>query len=248
MDTVRQFSEVPIELVKASLFSEDAVERIKASLPAGSDQRRLDLLPLILAEWSVHYLPEHLSRESCGTVRKRFASLLKLGKRANELRQALDETDPRARTWIALEMAREQGSSSSLEKVAEIEERLTQESDFHNNLAAATTKLTEEKPPSLGSRNIRAYLVMMDLAAIFEWLTYRKATREVDRICGKETGPFWDFVATVWPSVFGKGLSGLPSAIKNWAQARSLYGEASQLLMDIAMHHPAWGIFNTTPQ
>src|SRR5262249_6230950 len=161
--------------------------------------------------WSVHYLPEHLSRESCATVRKRFASILKLGKRAKEFRQSLDATDPRARAWIALVMAREQGSLSSLEKVAEIEEQLTQERDFHSNLAAATTKLMEEKPPSLRSRNIRAYLVMMDLAAIFEWLTYRKATREVDRNCGKETGPFWDFAATVWPSVFGKGLSGLPS-------------------------------------
>src|SRR5262249_23720136 len=156
----------------------------------------------------VHYLPEHLSRESCATVRKRFASLLKAGKRANEFRQALAATDPPARAWIALVMAREQESLSSLEKVAEIEERLVQESDFRNNLAAATTKLMEEKPPSLGSRNIRPYLVMMDLAAIFEWLTYRKATREVDRNCGKETGPFWDFVATVWPLVFGKGLSG----------------------------------------
>jgi hypothetical protein len=247
MDTVRQFSEVPIELVRASLFSEDAVERIKGSLPAGSDQRRLDLLPLILAEWSVHHLPEHLSRESSATVRKRFASLLKAGKRANEFRQALDATDQRGRAWIALEMAREQGSLSGREKVAEIEEQLIQQGDFLNNLAAATTKLMEYKPPR-DSRNIRAYLVMMDLAAIFEWLTYRKATREVDRICGKETGPFWDFVATVWPSVFGKGLSGLPSAIKNWAKLRSLYGEASQLLRNIAMHHPAWGIFNTTPQ
>jgi hypothetical protein len=248
MDTVRQFSEDAIELIKASLFSEDAVERIKASLPVGSDQRRLDLLPLILAEWAVHHLPEHLSRESSATVRKRFASLLKVGKRANELRQAIDATDQRGRAWIAVEMAREQGNLSDLEKVAEIEERLIQQSDFLNNLAAATTKLMEKKPPSRGSRNIRAYLVMMDLAAIFEWLTDRKATREVDRICGKETGPFWDFVATVWPSVFGKGLSGLPSAIKNWAELRSLYGEASQLLRNIAMHHPAWGIFSTTRQ
>src|SRR5262245_12509241 len=241
MDTVPQANEDTVHP-----FSEDALELIKASLPAGSDQRRLELLPLILAEWLVHHLPEHLSRESRATVRKRFAPLPKVGKRANELRQALDAIDQVGRFWIAHEMSRQQeGDLFSREKVTEMEERLMQESDFLTNLAAATTKLMEKKPPS-GSPNIHAYLVMMDLAAIFEWLTDRKPTREIDRDRRKETGPFWDFVSAVWPLVFGKGLSGLPSALKNWAKLRSLHGEASQLLRNIATQHPRWGVFNTS--
>src|SRR5262249_31401370 len=139
-----------------------------------------------------------------------------------------------------------EGDLFSREKVTEMEERLIQESDFLNNLAAATTKLMEKKPPSRGSPNIRAYLVMMDLAAIFEWLTERKATRQVDRIHRKETGPFWQFRAAVWPLVFGEGVSGLPAAIRRWDELRSLHGEASQLLRNIATRHPPWGIFKTS--
>src|SRR5262245_13909794 len=146
MNTVRQ-------------FIEDATELIKASLPAGIDQRRLELLPQILAEWWVHDLPQHLAQESRATVRNRFAQLLKLCKRASELRQVLDGTEQLGRSWIAQEMSRQQeGDLFSREKVIEMEERLIQESDFLNNLAAATTKLMEKKPPSRGSPNIRAYL------------------------------------------------------------------------------------------
>jgi hypothetical protein len=75
---------------------------------------------------------------------------------------------------------------------------------------------------------------MMDIAAIFEWLTDRKATREVDRINGKETGQFWHFAAAVWPWVFGKGVSGLPAAMKNWEKWHLRFGEESQLIRNIA--------------
>jgi len=230
-------------------LNEDAINLIKASLPAGIDQRRLDeLLPLILAEWWVHHLPEHLSRESRATVRRRFEQVRKVGERANELLEALAATDQRGRFWIALEMAREKGSGlSSREKTTEMEERLVQESSFLINLATATTRLMEKKP-GRGTPNICAYLVMMDLAAIFEWLTDRKATREVDRDSKKETGAFWHFAAAVWPLVFGKGCLGLPSAMKNWAALCLRHDEKSQLIMNIAIRHPASGIFDTTPQ
>jgi hypothetical protein len=72
----------------------------------------------------------------------------------------------------------------SRERVAEMKERLKDEDDFLRKLAAATARLIDELDESLSGRrprNIRAYLVMMDLVAIFEWLTGRKATREGDR-------------------------------------------------------------------
>src|SRR5262245_64368558 len=45
-------------------FDERAIEQIRASLPKGIDQRRLDLLPQVLNEWSRTDLREHLSREA----------------------------------------------------------------------------------------------------------------------------------------------------------------------------------------
>src|SRR5262245_49548012 len=76
-------------------FDERAVEQIRASLPKGIDQRRLDLLPRVLNEWSRTDFREHLSRESRATVRERYDRLTKIGKCANDLRQALEATDQR---------------------------------------------------------------------------------------------------------------------------------------------------------
>jgi len=129
----------------------------------------------------------------------------------------------------------------SRERVAEMKERLKDEDDFLRKLAAATARLIDELDESLSGRrprNIRAYLVMMDLVAIFEWLTGRKATREVDRALGKDTGPFWDFAAAVWPHMFGKGRYGLSAAMKNWKKWHSLYGEESPFIRNMAMRHP----------
>jgi len=50
---------------------DERAEQIRASLPRGIDQRRLDLLPRVLNHWSVTDLLEHLSREDRATVRKR---------------------------------------------------------------------------------------------------------------------------------------------------------------------------------
>jgi len=240
MDTVPQANEDTVHP-----FSEDALELIKASLPAGIDPRRLDLLPLILAQWWVHHLPEHLSRESRATVRKRYNHLTKIGKCATDLRQALEAIDQHGRSWIAQEIGREEESSLfsvSREKLADMNERLKQEDDFLGKITAATQRLIEEDKRGSGRpRNIRAYLVMMDLAAIFGWLTGRKAAREVDRSNGKEIGPFWHFAAAVWPHVFGRDRYGLSSAMKNWAAAHLQFGEESCLIQNIRISRPEMG-------
>lgn len=183
----------------APQFDERAVELIKASLPAEIDQRRIDLLPLVLNEWGCTDLHEHLSRDIPATKRKRDAHLTKVGKYATHLRQALEAIDQPGKSWIAQEIGREEGSppfpfNVSHERRAEMKERLRQEDDFLRKLTAATATIIEEDKRGRGQpRNIRAYLVMKDLAAIFEWLTDRKATRGVDRIDHTETGQFWQF-------------------------------------------------------
>jgi len=120
-----------------------------------------------------------------------------------------------------------------------MKERLKQQDDFLKRIEAAIPRLLEEDKQESGHpRNIRAYLVMMDLVKIFEWLTGRKATREVDRDLGKDTGPFWHFAAAVWPHVFGEGRYGLSAAMKNWKNWHSRYGEESSFVRNMAMSHP----------
>jgi hypothetical protein len=175
--------------VTAPIFNECAVKQICASLPKGIDQRRLDLLPQILDEWRRTELREHLSLESPATLRERYDQLTKIGKCANDLWQALEAIDQSGKFWIAHEIGREEaheigreeGSppfSVSRERNAKMEERLRQGDDFLRKLAASTQTLIEENKRGRGQpRNILAYLVMLDLAAIFELLTDRKAAR-----------------------------------------------------------------------
>ena len=47
-------------------FDEHAVEQIRASLPKGIDQRRLDLLPRVLNEWSRTDLRDDVAVEHPG--------------------------------------------------------------------------------------------------------------------------------------------------------------------------------------
>jgi len=184
----------------APYFDERAIDQILASLPPGIDQRRLDLLPSLLNHWSVTDLREHLSREGPPILRRRYNQLTRIENCANNLREALGALDQCGRSWIALEMAREGGDRFSIvggetlrqmqerhrlesEKLAEIDERLRLEDDFLLKLGTATQRLVEQDKQGPGQpRNVCAYLVMMDLAAIFEWLTGSEATRVVDRI------------------------------------------------------------------
>ena len=84
-------------------------------------------------------------------------------------------------------------------------------------------------------RNITAYLVMLDAAAIYEWASGKKATRNVDRQTSKEVGPFLKFLEALWPVVFGKGICGLPAAMRRWADAQGKYDEKSALIANILM-------------
>ena len=83
---------------------------------------------------------------------------------------------------------------------------------------------------------------MKDLAAIFELLTDRKATRGVDRTDNTETGPFWRFAEFVWQVTFGT-TRGLKAATKNWAEARKSYHEHSSFVLNLPLRRPEWGIF-----
>ena len=88
--------------VTAPIFDECALKQICGSLPKGIDQRRLDLLPLVLNEWSRTDLREHLSRDIPATKRKRDAQLTKVGKYATHLREgALSDWYQPGKSWIA---------------------------------------------------------------------------------------------------------------------------------------------------
>jgi hypothetical protein len=205
--------------------------------------RRCVLLPLILEEWHRCDLPDHLSMKSRAIDDNQIGKLEAVRDRARELQEALKAIGENGRTALLAEMTNRSGSlDKSRSEFKAVATWLEQERTFLEKLVAIEPrdfwKLKRGRPP-----NRPAYLVLQDAAAIFEWLSSTEATREVNRDDGTEIGPFFHFASTLWPTVFGNGVVGLPAAMKNWADWRSAYNEQSALIGNLALRHPAWGIF-----
>ena len=120
--------------------------------------------------------------------------------------------------------------------------RLKEQRDYLAQLAAISPKRywnTGRGRP----RNLAAYLVLQDAAAIYEWFSGTKAARGVSPVDGKESGPFFRFASTIWPIIFEKGCAGLPAAMRNWAVGRARFSERLPFIANLAMHNPTWRIF-----
>jgi hypothetical protein len=196
-------------------------EELIRVLPQPVCRRRVVLLPLILEEWNRFDLPEHLSVKSRPVDNDLIGKLEIVRKHARELQEALKAIGEDGRTALLAQMTN--GSGSHDENRSEFEAMVTwleQGAAFIEKLVAVDRR-EFWKPKRGRSRNLPAYLVLQDVAAIFEWLTSTKATREVSRDNGTETGPFFNFASILWPIIFGNGVAGLPAAIKNWAKWRS---------------------------
>ncbi len=220
-------------------------EQLQSDLPRPLNERRCRLLPKVLHEWSRTDLQEHLSRESRAEIRARIKKLETVKENALQLMSALTKLDEDSRTAIAAQIIiAEQGRwipGRSVRGIATWIDRLSQETEFLAKVGAIAPDKYWQLTP--GGRVTSAYLVLRDAAAIYQWLTGRAATREVDRSIGRETNAFFRFASTLWPIVFGKGTRGLSNAMKNWAGAKKRFRERSPLIVNIAMRHPTWGIF-----
>jgi hypothetical protein len=224
---------------------EQVAEALVGILPKPLPQHRCQLLPRILQEWSRTDLREHMSRESRAIIRERINRLEKVKASARQLSDALNKLDKRDQTTILAQMIIAEGKrfwDVSPTEFSDRQARLRQEVDYLAKLGAIKPKqfwqLSSGRP-----RNIAAYKVLQDAAAMFEWLTDTAATREVDRMEGTETSPFFQFASILWPIVFRKGAAGLSAAMKNWAAGRSKYNERSALIANIALRFPTWGVF-----
>jgi hypothetical protein len=198
-------------------------------------------LPHVLHEWSRNELREHLSKESAATIRKRIERMEAVEDHARGLLQALEALDDRDRAAIASQMLPRDFwlSPKGGGIIRGLTHLIREENSFLTKLAAAAP--TAWKQGRGRPVNMTAHLVIRDAASIFEWLAKMEATRQVSRVTHQETGPFWRFLAGIWPVVFGKGDDGLSAALKNWAKYRKR--ERSALVPNIAFRHPEWRLF-----
>ena len=228
-------------MADAPTFTDRDIERIRQSLPDGVDPQRLKLLPKILRDWAATDLSLHLSMPTAKERGDRIKRLEALAASSKSLVQALDavdqDDDP---VWIMGEMIAADGRRLSATERIRAENHYQEMRDFLGRLPSASIAAAKNWKKGRGQpRNDAASLVLMDLVAIYEWLTRRRASRQVSRVDGADTGPFWEFAGAIWPLVFGNADYGLSSAIRNWDSARKkrLKGTRSPLLANIAMRH-----------
>jgi hypothetical protein len=221
-------------------FTDRDLKLITKSLPPRVNARRCKLLPRILDDWCRHELPEHLFLESAADLRNRVKRLGAVRKCAEELSRQLDMIEKADyRFWIVRELAKLTGSVDRQER------RFAQGRRFLTDLAAAADRaVTVWKRGPGQPRNIGADLVLRDIAAIFEWLTGKKGTRQVSREDYSDVGPLWEFAAAIWSVVFGSGDDGLHQAMKRAAAAEKTWRtnkkgrERSPLLYNVELRHP----------
>jgi hypothetical protein len=226
-------------------FTDDNIQRIRSWLPEEVSARRLRLLPQILREWAKVDLREHFMRESSAAQRQRRERLTRLGNIADRLLEALEGLDKRDRWTLAAQIGAAEGQDIQDITVAIFNEENEKRLNYTRNLIAKLAAGAKQPLLKRGRgqpRNVVAYLVMMDIAAIFEYLTGIKATREVDRYTGEEKGPFRDFAGAIWSLVFLSN-DGLSAALKNWA-CGTKYGELSPLIVNVSLRRPEWGVFD----
>lgn len=222
------------------------INKLVATLPGCVDARRQSLLPCILEEWSQTDLQEHLTRSTPKQIGVRRRQIEKIAKQASNLGKALSELETYGRFAIASQLIEEdaasRGDTLGYEDRYQTDRRLNEETKKLDLLAKAAidASATFVSPDSHQTTVIR-YLILQDLAAIYEWATRKRAKRMVSFDDGTNCGPFWDFTCAAWLALFGSA-KGLDYALKFWAAAREQHNELSPLIWNMDLRHPEWRI------
>ena len=211
-------------------FGPDALSSIEESIAKLSDPERLAKLRHLLVDWECSDLREHrmmYSREIDGRANTTLRQLARDGRKAlKKISQApghavalAQNLDDFTKSALAYVIVTRNGDLLNREDYEDTIERL------ESGSASLSNVILDAAPDALGRatagqpRNTASYLIMLDLEAIFRWLTGKTPARSVNRDTGLEEGDFFCFSHRVWRAVFGTA-EGHQAATKNWAEAK----------------------------
>jgi hypothetical protein len=234
------------------ILTKEQIDALIDALPGCESPHRREMLPLIVEEWSWTDLEEHLTRPTREQIRAQRDQLKRVAGRAAKLAEAIAVLDLTPRFAVARQLLHPGTNTPAVDPSFQSNQRMDRTLENCparlQRLAAAAEQVVKDwAPPSLRTEMLQRYLVLQDLAAIYEWATRRPAGRRVktdaDEDSGQAYGPFWEFARTLWPMVFGSE-KGLDHAMKTWAKGRRYFGELSPLIENMRLHHPEWRIFD----
>jgi hypothetical protein len=204
-----------------SQFSDGALAQIAATLPPDTPPERARLLPDLLRAWAAEDLREHQTRDGRAAIRKQGKRLAVIADQARGLLDALSELDEREHYVIALKVQIRHEAKSRAGRWAMLglpddpeagERRRDGVLLWLRDLAGALSIPSPKPPPD---KKTLGYLVVLDLAAIYQLVTVTAPTRRNNANAegGRQPyGPFWNFCSEVFTIV---GLRSLERAIKD---------------------------------
>ncbi len=155
-------------------FTNEILAKIAAGLPPDTPPERIALLPEILHAWAEEDLRDHLSREGRAAIQRRTKRLATVSSRASGLIDAVRALDGRGRFIIACEPQMRPEASignprwGGLWGPDDIEGAKRRRDEALSWLCDLVTALGEPRAKPLPDKKTVSYLVVLDLAAIFE--------------------------------------------------------------------------------
>jgi hypothetical protein len=219
-------------------FSEEAVDAMAAALASSTDPARSALLLSILRAWAEEDLHEHLSREGRAATRYRERQLQSAGTQAQKLIKSISALDRHSFFQTAFKPQMHHAGTSLWETdVAAARQRRDSAISWLVDLAGVfngseNDAANGKKPKPPPDRATRSYLILRDLAAIFELVSGEEPTRRID-CCGRTYGPFAGFTADVWVQIFGN-TRGISYAVRVWADEMARQQKAVEAAVDDA--------------
>jgi hypothetical protein len=213
-------------------FSDETLVKIVAALPLGAPPERVALLPPILHAWAQEDLREHLLREGRAAVQQREKRLQDVQKHAKDMLKAIEALDKRGCFEMALRsQMRHEGTEVWNADTEAAERQREQALSWLKDLIGALDEGPRVKPPP--DKRIRSYLIVRDLAAIFELVTGELATRRFNADTYQPYGPFWKFVNAV-----GAALPNVRSLDRAVKEVQTYSREYSPFVANLQFRHP----------
>ena len=208
------------------------IDGIIAALPPDSEPKKLKMFRYILEDWFSLELPEHyrLGRSADAVALRQLKAI---AKQAGILERLLGDPEAaQARRLLVARLVMRRRLLCHNEAIAQVEKEL----DALTEVRSAATEMLPRRRRGQ-PRNNFSYLVLLDIAAMYEWLTGDKPSRITDIATERGGGPFYELCQALWPLAHQNNKGGLPSTIKNWAKTQTQYEEKSALIANFFLRY-----------
>jgi hypothetical protein len=178
-----------------------ALTEIAAALPPQTPVERAALLPDVLRAWAAEDLREHFAYEGRAAIRQREKQLAATAAQARGLLARIAMLDQHGRFLLAYHVQNwregKLGQPQSEYRPHDIDGSTEQRDEALRWLADLAEALAAPQPKPLPDKRRLDYLIVLDLAVIFELITETTPTRRINPASGRPYGPFWAFCQAV---------------------------------------------------